>query len=187
MKNMVCPRCGRQVNDNANFCGGCGLSKKEIDAQVAQKAAYTYTEPVFEKAPEKTGEVQNFVEQPFPTDVEFKDVPSDTVDPEVQATTQQSASQQSASQYCAPQQQYPAPNMQPEKLKDNGLATVDFVWMMIFTSIPFFGLLYLIYLSFVQDGNTTKRSYARAVLILRGFALAIGVMFIVGFMMVGIY
>ena len=28
---MFCPRCGRAVNAEANFCGGCGLSKAEIE------------------------------------------------------------------------------------------------------------------------------------------------------------
>ena len=27
---MYCPRCGRPVSDNANFCGGCGLPRAEI-------------------------------------------------------------------------------------------------------------------------------------------------------------
>ena len=28
---MFCPRCGRAVNEKANFCGGCGLSRAEIE------------------------------------------------------------------------------------------------------------------------------------------------------------
>ena len=28
---MFCPRCGRAINENANFCGGCGLSRAEIE------------------------------------------------------------------------------------------------------------------------------------------------------------
>ncbi len=27
---MFCPRCGRPVNENANFCGGCGMPKADI-------------------------------------------------------------------------------------------------------------------------------------------------------------
>ena len=29
--SMFCPRCGRAINENANFCGGCGLSRAEIE------------------------------------------------------------------------------------------------------------------------------------------------------------
>ena len=28
---MFCPRCGRPVSRTANFCGGCGLPKSEIE------------------------------------------------------------------------------------------------------------------------------------------------------------
>ena len=28
---MFCPRCGRPVSRTANFCGGCGLPKAEIE------------------------------------------------------------------------------------------------------------------------------------------------------------
>ena len=47
---MFCPRCGRAVNENANFCGGCGLSRVEIEkfaaaanikAEAAQEAPKT--------------------------------------------------------------------------------------------------------------------------------------------------
>lgn len=27
---MFCPRCGRPVNENANYCGGCGMPKADI-------------------------------------------------------------------------------------------------------------------------------------------------------------
>ena len=46
---MFCPRCGRPVSDTANFCGGCGLPKAEIErmCQVATPAPQ----------PEKTVEI----------------------------------------------------------------------------------------------------------------------------------
>ena len=35
---MFCPRCGRPVSDIANFCGGCGLPKAEIEKAYREKA-----------------------------------------------------------------------------------------------------------------------------------------------------
>ena len=35
---MFCPRCGRPVNAEANFCGGCGLSKVEIEKYLTKTA-----------------------------------------------------------------------------------------------------------------------------------------------------
>lgn len=175
---MFCPKCGRPVNENANFCGGCGLSKREIEEQLSKQTAQVYAEPVFEKAPEKTGEVENFVEQPFPTDVEFKDVPNDVEEPVVPKAVVQAPPVYSQPQP-QPQPQYPAPDTGISKEKS--LSTIDFVWMMVFTSIPFFGLFYLIYLAFIQNDNINKRSYARAIFIIDLFCIALGFMFFVGF------
>ena len=35
---MFCPRCGRPVSEGANFCGGCGLPRREIERYARQKA-----------------------------------------------------------------------------------------------------------------------------------------------------
>ena len=43
---MFCPRCGRAVNDTSNFCGGCGLSRAEIEKYVVK------TTPQPEPAPQ---------------------------------------------------------------------------------------------------------------------------------------
>lgn len=34
---MFCPRCGRRVNENANFCGGCGLPIAEMEKYSRQQ------------------------------------------------------------------------------------------------------------------------------------------------------
>ena len=52
---MFCPRCGRPVNPEANFCGGCGLSRVEIEKylnktapqQSAPQPEMPKAEPVF--------------------------------------------------------------------------------------------------------------------------------------------
>ena len=48
---MFCPRCGRAVNETSNFCGGCGLSRAEIEkymvkTEAAQPQPEVKTEPV---------------------------------------------------------------------------------------------------------------------------------------------
>ena len=36
---MFCPRCGRAVNETSNFCGGCGLSRAEIEKYMVKTEA----------------------------------------------------------------------------------------------------------------------------------------------------
>ena len=33
---MFCPRCGRAVSETSNFCGGCGLSRAEIEKYIVK-------------------------------------------------------------------------------------------------------------------------------------------------------
>lgn len=202
---MYCSRCGRQVNNNANFCGGCGLSKKEIDDQLARTNTYNYTAPVFEPAPPQTGEVEKFVERPFPTDVEFKEVPAEawietpTVEIDVQevvaqaeqgdAPQEQQSEQTAQDQYGASQNQYrPSQEQYQEEIlgknkPNESLSTVDFVWMILLTLIPGVNLIYLFYQAVIQNNNINRRSYARAVFIVAFFVILIMMMFAFGFFM----
>ncbi|MEG1862121.1 MAG: zinc ribbon domain-containing protein [Oscillospiraceae bacterium] len=63
---------------------------------------------------------------------------------------------------------------------EQNLSTVDFVWMMLISAIPFVGFFYLLYLAFVQDNNVNKRSYSRACLIVSIFMSIIGIVFVAG-------
>ena len=36
---MFCPRCGRAVSETSNFCGGCGLSRTEIEKYIVKTEA----------------------------------------------------------------------------------------------------------------------------------------------------
>ncbi|MBP1552270.1 MAG: hypothetical protein J6C04_08330, partial [Oscillospiraceae bacterium] len=69
--------------------------------------------------------------------------------------------------------------------KNENLSTVDFIWMLLISSIPVVGLIYLIYLA-IQDNNTNKRSYARATLIISLFAVVVSFVFIMGFIIAGL-
>ena len=59
------------------------------------------------------------------------------------------------------------------------------IWMLLISSIPVVGLIYLIYLA-IQDNNTNKRSYARATLIISLFAVVVSFVFIIGFIIAGL-
>lgn len=238
---MFCPRCGRAINENANFCGGCGLSRVEIEkfaqaAKVNNEAAQQTAAANAEQTPEVKSEVPfgtvvNEPVQPAAEPVaaeksdaeELKEIIADNIDPVTApaeektepaeeapkaepaaesysytapqgaeyhytaqtnpanstGSTQYSYAQQSASaQYSYAQQPAPAP-------KNENLSTVDFIWVLLISSIPVVGLIYLIYLA-IQDNNTNKRSYARASLIISVFAIIVSFVFLLGFIIAGL-
>ncbi|MBQ5782541.1 MAG: zinc-ribbon domain-containing protein [Oscillospiraceae bacterium] len=182
---MFCPKCGRQLSDTANFCGGCGLSKAEIEK---------YTRPV--------QPVQTFAPAEQPTiadivnDADFAS--AETVADQIAETetvTETVPVQETQPAYKAPEASYhysyvnntqPTQPVQPAvPAKNENLSTVDFIWMLLISSIPVVGLVYLIYLA-IQDNNTNKRSYARATLIIAAFAVVISLVFAIGFLIAGV-
>lgn len=200
---MFCPRCGRQLSDTANFCGGCGLSKAEIERYTAAKQA-----PAEEVKAEAT--VADIV-----TDADFAAQPAQpqpaetATEPAAEAETAQPAEPETEPA-AEPQPAYKAPeasyhysyvnSTQPKtnytaqpaqqtvsapSAKNENLSTVDFIWMLIISSIPVVGLVYLVYLA-IQDNNTNKRSYARATLIIAAFAVVISLVFAIGFLISGV-
>lgn len=202
---MFCPRCGRAINENANFCGGCGLSRVEIEkfAQTA-KVAEAPAQPTQPAAEVPFGSIVNEpvaepVAEPAETVAETCAAQCETETPEAEAKpTAQTGS------YTAPagaeyhytaqnnpanstdsstQYSYTAPQT-PVKKSEN-LSTVDFIWMMVISAIPVIGLIYIIYLA-IQDNNTNKRSYARATLIIAAFSALVGIVFALGFLIAGL-
>ena len=67
---MFCPRCGRAVSEKANFCGGCGLSRGEIENYIRM------TQPAQQPAEEVKTEVPfgTIVNQPEPVGSTKEDV-----------------------------------------------------------------------------------------------------------------
>ena len=47
---MICPRCKRPVSDSANFCGGCGLPRAEIERFYRQQELLNIQEPKADEA-----------------------------------------------------------------------------------------------------------------------------------------
>jgi len=222
---MFCPRCGRPVSDIANFCGGCGLPKAEIErynANIQQQMQSPAVQPapaiepvdvnelnstinMLEKELTEDSAVTNYTTEHTEDTNNIGDVitPSDFVRQELAAEQkkaeemkaaatyeQTNYTQQSAYSYSAPKapeystwssSQTPAQEELPQTSEN--LSTVDFLWMMILGGIPVFGLFYMIYLGFVQDENSNKRSYARANLIIAVFSFVLSMVFMVGILM----
>lgn len=204
---MFCPRCGRAVNETSNFCGGCGLSRTEIEKYIVKTEAAkdSSAQPCgqtvsWENKPcEETVKAEETVKTQAAADAQNtaytaeadntcttfaeKEAAQEAEQEKTYAQSQQysygssTASQQNTSAYS-----YAEPVNTP---KNENLSTVDFIWMMLISAIPVIGLVYLIYLA-LQNDNTNKRSYARASLIISIFTFIITFVFILGFILSGI-
>ena len=201
---MFCPRCGRAINENANFCGGCGLSRAEIEKYINATATQEQPaepavsepvgcEPVVTETPAEEAPVTETVVEPVAEEPKTETTYSYTA-PEgaeyhytAQTNPANSSSQPSYS-YAQPVEEPAKPTAEcnaEKPAKNENLSTVDFIWMMLISSIPLVGLIYIIYLA-IQNNNTNKRSYARATLIISLFAAIVGIVFALGFMISGL-
>ena len=195
---MFCPRCGRAINENANFCGGCGLSRAEIEKYInatqEQPAEPVVSEPVVcepvvtETPAEETPVAETTVEETVaePTAAETETTYSYTAPEGAEYHyTAQTNPANNPTQPVAEPVQTTAECKAEKPAKSENLSTVDFIWMMLISSIPLVGLIYIIYLA-IQNNNTNKRSYARATLIISLFAAIVGIVFTLGFMISGL-
>lgn len=175
---MFCPRCGRPVNAEANFCGGCGLSKAEIEKYI-QKTQQSGGDAADEQSTVSgtfgAGENND-------TQCSFEQPNQEYQEPSFAAQEAENEAKQSTEF----QNEYNAqPTGNVYSKKDAPLSTVDFIWVLFISSLPFIGFIYLIYLA-IQDNNTNKRSYARATLIILAFAIIIGFVFGFGIIAAGL-
>lgn len=196
---MFCPRCGRQVNETANFCGGCGLSKIEIEKYAQPKnnaetvsgdnsecnstvecnecSSQENTESEINQYSavennvdnQETSSQENTYTQP---NTEASYTQSNT-DYSYQSRTNNSYTQQNTSQSTISE-------------KNQNMSTVDFIWTIIISGIPIVGFIYLIYLA-IQDNNINKRSFARATLIVGAFCILISILFFSGILFSAIF
>ena len=198
---MFCPRCGRPVNTEANFCGGCGLSKAEIEKYLKNTAPQQpeevkaeeipaveiphyevpKAETVFEQPAEEKTIVQKIREELEKEDAESA-AAEEKADPVQNNCTyaysyKKAESAQPVQETVADAQYTCAKPAEKDNAKP--LSTIDFIWMLVITGIPVVGFIYLIYLA-VQDNNTNKRSYARATLILAALGIVVALVFGVG-------
>ena len=238
---MFCPRCGRPVNAEANFCGGCGLSRIEIEKYLSKTAPQqpvqeapqqevpqqtvqdvpqqetVLNSTVFsEAAEEKIPQPPQGPQQSSATEtnhVFWQSEPAKTEEPAEKAT-ENTADNATTSAYtdnnCTYAYSYKkaentdcaahSSNTQStantadavftaaaeEVKKEAPLTTVDFIWMLVLSSLPVIGLIYLIYLA-VQNNNINKRSFARATLIVAVFAFVITFVFAIGVAIAGLF
>lgn len=241
---MFCPRCGRPVNAEANFCGGCGLSKVEIEKYLSKTApqqpaqetpqqevpqqtvqdvpqqetvlnSTVFSEPAEEKIPQPQQDVQQAPQQncaPETNHVFWQSEPAKTEEPADEKATENSAENTAAytdnnctyaysykkaeSTDCAAHSSNTQSTVNTadavftaaaeEVKKEAPLTTVDFIWMLVLSSLPVIGLIYLIYLA-VQNNNINKRSFARATLIVAVFAFVITFVFAIGVAIAGLF
>lgn len=185
---MFCPRCGRAINETANFCGGCGLSKAEIEKFAQQNIAA-------QPAEETSAQAEN-AETVYTQTTE-------TEAPKAEEAAYAQTAETAAPVYKTPEPEAPKTETVPPvysygnpqntadtahsapAVKNENLTTVDFIWMFIISAIPVVGFIYLIWLA-VQNNNTNKRSFARATLIISLFSVLITAVFIIGFVVAGI-
>ena len=203
---MFCPRCGRSVSETSNFCGGCGLSRAEIEkyivktesqTEAAQPQPEVKAEPQtvsWESAPaQEAPKAEDFAENTAETKAEeANDIKSTEYHYSYKTATEAQPKAEPSYSYTTADSVQAEPKAEPKaeysyaepvkEVKNENLSTVDFIWMMIISGIPVVGLVYLIYLAF-QNDNTNKRSYARASLIVSIFASVIGIVFLLGFML----
>ena len=204
---MFCPRCGRPVNETANFCCGCGLPRAEImkinEVKPVQQAApapetlenelnstlsrletqLNATDSVTDYTTEKPEDTTDVL---TPSDFIQQEIAEEKKNTEFSYTAGQSEYSRNAPQY--PQYSYtqpvytaPQPVEKPAEEKTEApVSTVDFIWMMLISSIPVAGLFYLLYLGFFQTDSTTKKSFARAMLIISVFSFLLAFVFFVG-------
>ena len=178
---MFCPRCGRPIKETANFCGGCGLSKSEIENYIKTKSNTEIkpeTTPVTQPIEEINSEINNAVVNEISNE-NIIDIQPECVECE---NTQQDTTSAQTNTYTNPQQEqnYSKENPQPAVCeKSQNVSTFDFFLTMVIAGIPIIGLIYLVYLA-IQDNNVNKRSFARASLLMLLFTSIIGIMFFVG-------
>lgn len=208
---MFCPRCGRPVNENANFCGGCGLPKAEIDKYIVKpQQPQTVQAEIVSEGGSQTDYSQNSSEnaqsenasQPESQSTAFNGAQTESTECQSSSDTQNSYgtdsqsysyTQDTSSSYDSQsssytsydsQNQYSQAEYTPvsENKEQTPPTTLDFLWVMVISCIPIVGFIYLIYLA-VQNDNIYKRSYARASFILMLFGVIISMIFSVGFIL----
>lgn len=184
---MYCPRCGRPVSDNANFCGGCGLPRAEI-LKYSRNAASDNNR-------QKAEENNNVLNEEKLNDDSFSQS-ADTQETRQTSqnnytgdysTNQNNYSSNTYSNYnqnynngTSGNDYYAGGYEKYEKVESvDPLTVVDYLWMMIISGIPIVGIVYMLYTAFAGQ-NTNKKNWARAMLILAVFGSILAFVFIFG-------
>ena len=204
---MICPRCKRPVSDSANFCGGCGLPRAEIERFYRQQELLNIQEPKADEADALADDIRSSLDgdnytindevrtdEPAGqeqtgdrrTAFEVKEEPETkevgSYDP-VYAQEQKPTERMSYTY--VPMDPPQAPEFEhtdyegPSVRTEEPLSVVDYIWMMILSAIPVFGFFYIIYLGFFQKISKSKSNYAKATLIVTVFVFIVITLFLI--------
>ena len=162
---MYCPRCGRPVSDNANFCGGCGLPRAEILKYSRNNSSDNNRQKAEENNNVSTEDKSN--EDSFDKSAESR---------ETRHTSQNNYTQNYNTGFSG--NDYYAGGYEKAESADP-LTVVDYLWMMIISGIPIVGIVYILYTAFAGQ-NINKKNWAKAMLILAIFGFVLAFVFIFG-------
>ena len=172
---MFCPRCGREVSDTANFCGGCGLPREDIvkanNKPVTENDVADINNTISQLEDDLTGinpvtdyttetvantnnESENFVQLEMKSEEKSKDYQY--------GYNEKTSNYRNSNGHTDNYMNY-------EYNEETYVSTTDFIWMSIISGIPIIGIFYVLYLAFVQTENKTKRSWARSLIIITLF------------------
>lgn len=172
---MFCPRCGREVSDTANFCGGCGLPREDIVKANNQPV----TENDINDLNNTISKLEDDLTGINPVTDYTTEVVTNTNDESENFVQTEIKSEEKSKDYQFANNEKTFEYIDSNNYKDNHtnygyneetyVSTTDFIWMAIISGIPIIGIFYVLYLAFVQTDNKTKRSWARSLLIITLF------------------
>ena len=181
---MYCPRCGRPVSDNANFCGGCGLPRAEILKYSRNNSSDNNRQKAEENNNVSTEDKSN--EDSFDKSAESRETRHTSQNNYTgdYGTSQNNYSSGTYSNYNQNYNtgfsgnDYYAGGYEKAESADP-LTVVDYLWMMIISGIPIVGIGYILYTAFAGQ-NINKKNWAKAMLILAIFGFVLAFVFIFG-------
>ncbi len=188
---MFCPRCGREVRDTANFCGGCGLPREEIikanNKPITDSDVRNINDTISQLEDDLTG-INPVTDYTTQNVVNTNDESENFVQTEMKFEQKDQESQYA---YDNKNHEYDDSNknnnytntndfVKDKYTEETYVSTTDFIWMAIISGIPIIGIFYVIYLAFIQTGNKTKRSWARSLIIITLFIMLMAFVFGVG-------
>ena len=181
---MYCPRCGRPVSDNANFCGGCGLPRAEILKYSRNNSSDNNRQKAEENNNVSTEDKSN--EDSFNKSAESRETRHTSQNNYTgdYGTSQNNYSSGTYSNYnqnyntgFSGNDYYTGGYEKAEST--DPLTVVDYLWMMIISGIPVVGIVYILYTAFAGQ-NINNKNWAKAMLILAIFGFVLAFVFIFG-------
>ncbi len=158
---MICRKCGRELPDDARFCGTCG-TPVNFSAPAAEPAA-----PQPPMAPQQSEEV------PPPPATEPAAPGAATGNYSYNYGGQATPPPAAPQPVQAPMAPPPAPNL------DAPMSTGQFLLQELICIVPVVNLVMLLIWAFSDNTNTNRKNWSRARLILVGISVVLSIIFLV--------